>query len=204
MQEKLDTLIVPQDIAVGIYQQLLEKQTNDTTIFITILLGIVVILLGATWWWNKSGANALIEEEVKKNIQNTRDAIISELKGYLDAEIDNKVKQYGNKLNDVEANACRLLALAANSRQEYSYSIYWWSQFLEINIKENNAEGIRIGISLIKSEIDYYLKKPDNSKIYLGNDVKNAISSLPKILKPERDEILLMIKDKIDAQDSPE
>lgn len=198
MQEKLDTLLVPQDIAVGIYQQLLEKQTNDNTIFITVLLGIVVILLGATWWWNKSGANAHIEEEVKKRIQNTRDAIISELKGYLDAEIDNKVKQYENKLNNVEANACRLLALVSNSKDKYSYSIYWWSQFIKVCIKQNNSEGIRTGMTAIKREIEHYLKKPDKSTLYLGNEVKEVVSSLPEVLKPERDEILSMIKDKIE------
>lgn len=195
-----------------IYKTLLEQEISNHTIFITVLLGIVIILLGATWWWNKSGASKEIISEVEKKFQSEKELLTEELKKTLRASIDEKFKEYENKLLEIEANVMKTMAIIASSQKYYTHSIFWYAQFLELLIKLKWDRHVRKVSTWIIEEIEKLknqekkegLEKGDSfviSKIYQCQKVLDIINNLPDILEEEKKKIKKEISNRIDKDD---
>lgn len=193
------------ELPAEVYKLLLAQETNNHTIYISILLGIVLILLGATWWWNKMGAM----KEIKGEVQKQRTKLLEELKVKMDAELESRVGLYKIKMDKeleesthifkneilrLESNINRTLALSAVTEEAYGYSVYWWAKFIEVNLKLNKPTTIRSGTDLLLEDLriikEKYDSKEDNVFIYLEKEILNIISKLPEVLSIEKNEIV--------------
>jgi hypothetical protein len=185
------------DNITEIYKTFLQQEIANNTIFITVLLGIVVILLGATWWWNKSGANKEIKEEVEKRFEKEKKKLIKQFEELLNEKLIEKIKDYENKVLQIESDVARSMAISATSDKAYSYSIYWLSKYLKCSLDLNNETGIRNGTSWILEDLKLLMESDENKDkktIYQCHFVEETVSKLPELLEKEKKEILKFCK----------
>jgi hypothetical protein len=180
-----------------VYKTMLERESSNHTVFITVLLGIVVILLGATWWWNFFGANKRIKTEVRNKFKTEKDKFDRKFEKKVSDRVQIELLKYEQKILEIEGDVIRSLALQARNGGHYSHSIYWWTKHLNIYYKlevtyesnmRNTVKWILIDIELLKNQdIE---KQVDRPKIYKKEYIIEIISKLSNLLSDEKKEIL--------------
>lgn len=186
-----------------LYKTLLEQETSNHNIFITVLLAILVILLGATWWFNKNGASKMIKEEVEKAIEEEKVKLIGSFNKKVSKMVENKVLGYGNRMKSIEANVARSMAISAKNEGIFTHSIFWFTKYLEMNLELDNQESTRIAIDWIIAEIESLEEveeneRKDNSEltpdyvqaIHSSNYILEIIEMVPDFLAQEKKRII--------------
>ncbi len=181
------------DNKVELYKTLLEQEISNHTIFISVLLGIVILVIGSTWWWNKYGALKEIEAQVEKRFRKEKKKILKRHNKKINRKIKKKVVKYEDQILFIEADVARTMAISARNDEFYSHSIYWFSKYIENNLRLDLLSNVRNGVEWIIDDLEL-LKTQDNGEtlkpIHSCNEVVEIIEQLPNILGKERKKVL--------------
>jgi hypothetical protein len=169
-----------------LYKTLLEQESSNHNIFITVLLAIVVILLGATWWFNKNGATKMIKDEIDHVIQEEKNKLRTDFNKKLKKMVEKEVLGYENRMKSIEADVARSMAISAKNEGIFTYSIFWFTKYLEMNLELNNQESTQIALDWIIDEIESLEEVEENERKEnpeLTPDFVQAIHSSDYILE---------------------
>lgn len=145
-----------------LYKTLLQQESFNHNVFITVLLSIVVILLGATWWFNKNGATKIIKEEIDKLIEIELTKLSNELNEKLKGLVKKEVRGYENRMKSIEADVARSMAISAKNEGVFTHSIFWFTKYLEMILELNNQESTQIAMDWIIDEIESLKELEEN------------------------------------------
>lgn len=145
VQDQTDTLFMMDAGKVAdFYSSLLDQQSNQFTILISVLCGIVVIIIGATCWWNYRGAKQQIFEETEEHkkaltrlfkVSTSRiekgvsDSIKKEMDSFSESmhtELEDYKKAVSNDIKHQQAELSRVFALHCQSTDSPFASAAWW------------------------------------------------------------------------------
>jgi len=183
------TTITKQE-AIDLYKTILQQETSNHTIFLTVIVGTIVLFIGATWWWNKSGANKYIQEKVKeaidakqKEFENTQVKNISKI-------VENKFDEIETKILSLEFDISRTIAIFTSKEKSYTYSIYYHSKAIDLAIKLDYQTLLRIFVESLKRDLKAHSIALDSNKQIMNLDeVKTIVKEIPPILRKEQSEI---------------
>lgn len=181
------------DNKAELYKKLLEQEISNHTIFVSVLLGIVILVIGSTWWWNKYGALKEIEAEVEKRFQKEKKKISKRSNKKIKQKIKREVLKYKNQILYIEADVARSLAISARNDEFYSHSIYWFSKYVENNLKLDLLPNVRTGVEWIIGDLDLLKDQDDGDLlkfIHSCDEVVEIIEQLPDVLEKEKKKIL--------------
>ncbi len=173
---------------IGIYKQMLELQSSNHNIAVTILLLMTAMLLWVTWYWNKQWAKQFIRLEVQKSLSENTTLMLVDLRKTIKENIDSEFVSHEKNMKRIEAEVCRSMAISASSDEEYGRALEWFSRALELWIDLWYEERIRLIVDLMKDDIDL-ANLSDSNKISTEHKdmILKTVSRIPLILKEERD-----------------
>lgn len=186
----MDTMITKQEI-IEVYKTILERETSNHTIFITVLMGITVIILGATWWWNKTGANSFIKLSVREEFEKQNDSLSSLIDGKIETAIKKELTAIEDKFKGLELDLYRSFAYSLDTENFFSHSTLYWSNSIEKAIELDEGELLRAFAETILTNI----QKLETKEIHQVDKVTEVIKMLPNTLAKERQSILDILKD---------
>lgn len=193
MNQGSPTTISP-DQAIDLYKIILEQESSNHTIFISILLGIAALALGITWWWNRSGAIEFIKKEIETKIAMQKAILTTELNENIDKKIDEKLQEamneYNRRLVLLEADLYRAFAFSLDNMESYSYSIYYWAVSMSLFVDLDDGILVRASAEQILT----CLKDNQVNEIHGLESVKSNIEKLPSTLTNEKNQILDLLK----------
>ena len=159
VQTRVDTLSVIDAAKVTeFYSSMMDKQSAQFSILISVLCGIVVIIIGATWWWNFIGSKAQISKEINEGLAEIQKTLEEQIKSKIDKRMSDTtanvkkeleaVKETLTKENlDSKAEVCRVFALHCFSEHLFFNSACWWLSAFEDYHAMNNGEFEQIAVN---------------------------------------------------------
>ena len=187
----MDTTTVTHQQIIDIYKELLNQESSNHTIFISVLLGITIIILGATWWWNKNGANRFIKNTVKKEIDDKDEEIKLSIDEKINEKLKGKLKEMDEKFKILELDLYRSLGFSTGLGKMFSHSIFYWTNAIERAIELDSGELVRA----MTAKMILDIKKLEPKEIHNLEKVKKIIEKLPTTLSIEKKEILTLLNE---------
>lgn len=198
-----------------VYKTMLEQESFNHNIFITVLLAIVVILLGATWWFNKNGASKTIKKEVERVISEKVSELSTEQQNFLEKKIRDEILGYEKRIKATEANVARSLAISARQSGYFNYSVFWYAQFLEKMLDIGNQEFTQKSLMWMIRSIEELERLEDAEReenqllsidyvrtVHKGKEILRILNKVPDFLKLEREKLIESIAKRLDSNDS--
>lgn len=193
-QDQVDTLsLIDAGKVANFYSSLLDNQSAQFTLLISVLLGIVVVIIGATWWWNYRGAKQQISEEIDKQ-KITMMRLFKVSSGNMEKDIAKSIKEemevFSNSLhkefedykltvskniNKQQAELSRVFALHCETTGSFFTSATWWfaaaELYKECDDQEFSQISVDAGVDALKNSIN---------KESLGGEVVEKIDVILK------------------------
>lgn len=212
---KIDTVeVIDVKSVVDFYDTLLESQSNQFTIMITVICGVVAFIVGITWWWNVKGAKQQIREESdnnKRSFQRLFKSSTMAMEKSLEESIEKKMDAYSKTIhNELEnyknattktinahnAELNRVFALHCDSTKSYFTASTWWCAAARLYNETGNEQFTQISINAAQkslsqaendiSQYDDVLEKLD--------DIVSDVDSLPDYVAAQKAEIKKLVK----------
>lgn len=136
--------VIDAELVANFYSSLLDKQSAQFTILVTVLSLVVVLILGATCWWNFRGAKQFMNKEIDKykkevriatskevsNIEESVSKKVSDKVESLDKSIHSELGEYKKDLEKnirrQQAELSRVFALHCHETNSFLVAATWW------------------------------------------------------------------------------
>lgn len=207
-----DTLrLIDSNQVIEFYRDLMDKQSSQFGILITVVIAIFTLLLGVSWWWNVSGIKHQVKGEIeiaKSSIEEQQEKWQVESTTKLEEYVSGHIKELGDSLRKdlrlQEADLDRLYGRICTDKEMYIISAEWL--FSAFNLYRKNDRGSEMEVTLesglvalreaLKKE---NLSEADRESIKCISTIVDEIPEVYHSRKKEAQVLIVKLNKKLDS-----
>lgn len=192
------SISLPADLAASeslswdIAKQIIQAQHSLAIYGITVVVAVAASLMVAAWIRNfylrrreleraiesvKSGITSKVEEDFTKLTKRFNDQAVK-MKDEIQRTIEERMILF-------DAEKARLFGLASEQVKNWEDAVDWWAEAIVGYAKAGEKNILRLVVDALNWDLDKCKKLKDDKK----ERIKKSLSSIPKILRKERDQI---------------